>query len=57
MSVNEERFELHQRLSQAAMIYTDALSVYTSFETTMAAAQELEDAADAWAARPGRDRE
>lgn len=47
----ENTDRLHQRLTQAAIAYTITLDRGADFDTTMAAAQELEDAADAWAER------
>lgn len=49
--VSDEAVTLHQRLTKAAIAYTGLLQSCGDYELVMAAVQELEDAADAWATR------
>ena len=46
-----DKLARHQRLTKAAIAYAWTRQTDSTFEAAMAAAQELEDAADAWAER------
>jgi hypothetical protein len=44
-------FELHQKLTRAAIQYAQHLEKGADYDTLMESVQKLEDAADAWANR------